>query len=81
MQVQLRDLFPCTNLSMMIAKRPSLLLGQEFSAIATAHAKLHEMFPEGGVDRMVEQQPLLLVEDVDAIVGEIERCVAAALLC
>jgi hypothetical protein len=43
-----------------------------------AAAKLAHMFPEGGVDEMVEQQPLLLTADVDCTVGELERWAAAA---
>jgi hypothetical protein len=41
--------------------------------VAEAHDKLHAMFPEGGVDQMVEQQPLMLAADVDHTVGELER--------
>lgn len=47
------------------------------AGVAVAAAKLEAMFPEGGVDEMVEAQPLLLVEDVEDVVGELERWVQA----
>ena len=33
------------------------------------------MFPEGGLDRLVAQQPYLLMADVDEVVGKMEMCV------
>ena len=36
---------------------------------------LQAMFPEGGLDRLVAQQPYLLMADVDEVVGKMEMCV------
>lgn len=52
-QISLRTLFPDANVSMLVAKRPTLLTAAEWPAVVAAHAKLHAMFPEGGVDHMV----------------------------
>ncbi|GLC53648.1 hypothetical protein PLESTB_000772400 [Pleodorina starrii] len=71
--VALREMFPDANVSMMLAKRPTLLTEAEWAGVGTAHRKLGEMFPEGGLGQMVTQQPLLLVEEVDEVVGELER--------
>jgi len=37
------------------------------------------LFPETDVDLMVEQQPLLLVEDIEAALAELNRCVLLAM--
>ncbi|EFJ44519.1 hypothetical protein VOLCADRAFT_95232, partial [Volvox carteri f. nagariensis] len=71
--VQLREMFPDANVSVIIAKRPTLLTAAEWPGVEVAHRKLGTMFPEGGLGQMVTQQPLLLVEDVDEVVGELER--------
>ena len=56
-------------------RRPGLLLAEEFMAAESAKAALLRLFPEADVDLMVEQQPLLLVEDIEAALAELNRCV------
>ena len=55
-------------------RRPALLLQEEFQAAPAARAELQRLFPEADVDRMVEGQPLLLVEDVGEAISELQRC-------
>ena len=38
-----------------------------------AAAKLDEIFPRGAIGELVEQQPLLLLEDVDDAIAELRR--------
>lgn len=71
--IQLRQWLPAANVSQILAERPALLRADDFAALPSALAKLRHMFPEGGVDALVTQQPYLLAEDVDEIVGELER--------
>lgn len=37
----------------MVNKRPTLLTAAEWAGVLAGHAKMHKMFPEGGVDRLV----------------------------
>ena len=53
--------------------RPSLLLDREFGHVELAASKLHQIFPEADVGLLVEQQPLLLVEDVDECIEDLRR--------
>ncbi|GIL81110.1 hypothetical protein Vretimale_12785 [Volvox reticuliferus] len=71
--IQLREMFPDANVSIIIAKRPTLLTSAEWPGVEAAHRKLQELFPEGGLGQMVTQQPLLLVEEVDQLVAELGR--------
>ncbi|GIL50541.1 hypothetical protein Vafri_6714 [Volvox africanus] len=76
--IQLREMFPDANVSIIIAKRPTLLTAAEWPGVEGAHRKLREMFPEGGLGQMVTQQPLLLVEEVDQLVEELGRLMPAS---
>ena len=51
------------------------MLAEEFKAAEAAKAALIRLFPEADVDLMVEQQPLLLVEDIEAALAELNRYV------
>ena len=53
--------------------RPSLLLDREFGHVRMAASKLHQIFPEADVGHLVEQQPLLLIEDVDECIEDLRR--------
>lgn len=53
--------------------RPSLLLDIEFDHIKKAAEKLDRVFPDTDIGHMVEQQPLLLVEDIDVAITELQR--------
>ncbi|GFR45413.1 hypothetical protein Agub_g6791 [Astrephomene gubernaculifera] len=76
--VQLREWFPSADLCALLGRHPGLLTeAGGWGGVREAHRKLHTMFPEGGVDEMVTRQPLLLVEDVDWVVGELERLLSS----
>lgn len=53
--------------------RPSMLLDEEFQLIERNLKKLHDMLPGTDVVSLVEQQPLFLFEDLDVIMGELQR--------
>ena len=55
------------------AHRPSLLLGSELAGVPEAVARLRAHYTDTELARMVSAEPLLLVEDVDAILAELER--------
>jgi hypothetical protein len=55
-------------------RRPGLLLAEEFKAAEAAKVALMRLFPDADVDLMVEQQPLLLIEDIEIALAELTRC-------
>ena len=50
-----------------------MLLAEEFEGVPVAKAALSRLFPDSDIDRMVEEQPLLLVEDIELALSEIKR--------
>lgn len=58
--------------------RPSLLLAEQFADVPAAKEALLRLFPDADIDAMVEQQPLLLVEDIELAVSELKRYVKAS---
>ncbi|KAI8476739.1 MAG: hypothetical protein J3K34DRAFT_222803 [Monoraphidium minutum] len=93
--LQLKAWFPTADLAELVGRRPSLLSAAEFGRVGAARRQLLARFPDPGgggagaasaaVDRLVTAQPLLLVEDVEALLAELERLLpgtdaAAALL-
>ena len=64
----------CVHLSQLpCLRRPGLLLADEFKAAEGAKLALLELFPDADVDMMVEQQPLLLIEDIEVALAELTR--------
>ena len=53
--------------------RPGLLLKEEFAGVPAAKAQLEELFPEKAIDSIVEEQPLLLIENVGQAIEELRR--------
>lgn len=53
-----------------------MLLAEEFASVPVAKAALSRLFPDSDIDRMVEEQPLLLVEDIELALSEMKRCAA-----
>lgn len=51
-----------------------MLLAEEFAAVPAAKEALARLFPDADIDAMVEEQPLLLVEDIELAVSELKRC-------
>ena len=54
-------------------RRPSLLTSQEFALIPAAVSQLRQLYSPADVERMVQQQPVLIVEDVHALLAELQR--------
>ncbi|KAK9909091.1 hypothetical protein WJX75_007014 [Coccomyxa subellipsoidea] len=71
--VKLREIFPDSNVLDMVGRRPSMLLDEEFNLIEGNLKKLHDSLPGADVVSLVEQQPLFLFEDLEVIMGELQR--------
>jgi hypothetical protein len=50
-----------------------MLLDEEFNLIEGNFKKLHDSLPGADVVSLVEQQPLFLFEDLEVIMGELQR--------
>lgn len=50
-----------------------MLLDEEFNLIEGNLKKLHDSLPGADVVSLVEQQPLFLFEDLEVIMGELQR--------
>ncbi|KAK9810394.1 hypothetical protein WJX72_009951 [[Myrmecia] bisecta] len=70
--IELKGMLPMANVSAIVVSRPALLLDEEFNAIPGAVAQLRSLFNDKDLSRMVESQPLLLVEDITAIIQQLE---------
>ena len=58
----------------MVATRPSIILDPEWAAIEPGKQTLAEILPEGSdIDLLVQQQPLLVVGDLQAAAEEAEK--------
>lgn len=68
-RIPYRYLTPCS-----VCRRPAVLLAEEFAAVSVAKAALARLFPDSDIDRMVEEQPLLLAEDIELALSEMKRC-------
>lgn len=73
--VQLKILFPTADVAKLVARRPTLLLEEEFATVSAAKAGLQRIFPETNLDAMVEELPLLLIEDIDEAMDELQRLI------
>jgi hypothetical protein len=73
--VCLKDLIPGADVAAIVSMRPSLLLDGEFERIPAALEGLKRYFDEEDVARMTSLEPLLLVEDIEAVLKELERLV------
>jgi hypothetical protein len=55
------------------SNRPSLLLPAEYNMIPTCYANLQKYYSNEDISRMASVEPILLISDVDLVLGEIER--------
>jgi len=71
-----RELLPKANVSAMISAVPTLVLGEFDAAIKNAQ-RLKTDFGDG-VDEVIDQQWLILIEDLDVLAGEVQRLLGLA---
>lgn len=71
--VELRALLPGADVAAVAGGRPSLLLPPEWERVPAAAAALADRYSEEEVARLVVAEPLLLAEDVEAILAELQR--------
>lgn len=76
--VQLRSWFPTADVSLMVSRRPSLLLDVEFEVIPAALQVLQDLFDTDAIDHMVQEQPLFLVEDIPRAVSHLNSWTSSA---
>ncbi|KAJ9511376.1 hypothetical protein QJQ45_029808 [Haematococcus lacustris] len=69
----LREQYPAANVSAMVAQRPAMMVEPGWEGVLEGAQKLQAMFPEVRLDSLVASQPLLLVPEVDELIGEMER--------
>ncbi|KAL6750946.1 hypothetical protein V8C86DRAFT_2794599 [Haematococcus lacustris] len=69
----LREQYPAANVSAMVAQRPAMMVEPGWEGVLEGAQKLQAMFPEARLDSLVASQPLLLVPEVDELIGEMER--------
>ncbi|KAJ9511506.1 hypothetical protein QJQ45_029835 [Haematococcus lacustris] len=69
----LREQYPAANVSAMVAQRPAMMVEPGWEGVLEGARKLEAMFPEARLDSLVASQPLLLVPEVDELIGEMER--------
>lgn len=50
-----------------------LLRDEEFNGVPAAIDRLQELFPDADIGRMVEYQPLMLVEDLNNVMEQLRR--------
>eukprot|EP00877_Chromochloris_zofingiensis_P011719 jgi/Chrzof1/6800/Cz19g10070.t1 len=75
--IAMKELFPCTNISVMVMQRPQLLL-QTSEALASAAERLKQLLHLNDIDRLVEATPLLLsVECVEEVLLDMRRLLPA----
>ncbi|KAL4431202.1 hypothetical protein ABPG75_006458 [Micractinium tetrahymenae] len=83
--IELKSLLPAAAVAAVAGGRPSLLLSPEWERLPAAAAALARRYSEEEVALLVAAEPLLLAEDVEAILAELQRLLpveqpAAALL-
>lgn len=71
--VELRALLPAADVAAVAGGRPSLLLPPEWERVPAAAAALARRYSEPEVARLVAAEPLLLAEDVEAVLAELQR--------
>ncbi|GMH43404.1 hypothetical protein BSKO_11326 [Bryopsis sp. KO-2023] len=70
----LREFFPSANISLMVARSPSLLLATNYSQLPSSIDALRECLPEGCcLDPIVEQVPFTLMCDMKRVMEELSR--------
>ena len=71
--IELRGLLPGADVAAVLGQRPLLLLDGEWEQIPAGVAGLRRHFSEEQVARMVAQEPLLLLEDIDQVLRDLQR--------
>lgn len=70
----MKTMFPTADIAVMVSKRPSIVLSPEWDGLKQGRDALKAILPDDAeIDKIVEQQPLLLVTDLQAAVNELRR--------
>ena len=71
--IALRALLPGADVAAVAGGRPSLLLDPEWGGVEARAAGLAAVYSEAEVARLVAAEPLLLAEDLEAVLAELQR--------
>ncbi|PRW60757.1 ATP-dependent zinc metalloprotease FTSH mitochondrial [Chlorella sorokiniana] len=70
----LREALPSLNLSALLAQYPWMLVKLTAEDVQAALARLAAALgPQVNVERLVEAEPMFLLADIDAVLGELQR--------
>lgn len=68
-------MFPMANVSLMVARCPSLLLKASQEKILSSRSILQKHLPEDCLDMVVSSEPSILMSDITVIIDELNRLV------
>ncbi|PSC76419.1 ATP-dependent zinc metalloprotease FTSH mitochondrial isoform A [Micractinium conductrix] len=71
--VELKRLLPAADVAAIAGGRPSLLVPPEWERLPAGVAALQARYSEEEVARLAAAEPLLLADDVEAVLAELQR--------
>ena len=71
--IQLKTLLPAADVAAVAGQRPSLLLDAEWQRVPVAVSQLLARYSEEEAAFLASREPLLLAEDVEAVLAELAR--------
>lgn len=72
--IELKAMLPAADVAAVVGGRPSLLLEGEWEQVPKRVEQLAAHYTEEEVARLVAVEPLLLVEDIEEVLAELQRC-------
>lgn len=79
--IALKDILPPkTDITAVLAERPSLVLDQEYHTVPRSLHKMKRHYSDDDIAEMIMREPLLLVVDIDKVVEDLKWYIVVACL-